>query len=168
LVLTAVVFLFFNLKFLFILFTILAYTFDNVDGIWARLKKQTSKFGGFFDGFMDSIKYFTIDIGLIILYFDKIQNYVGNQLIIVLFFSLFFALREFYALSFFQVDEPNKKEKMKLFDFTSGATRYFIIFPLVILVNELIIFYFLASFLMFLFKVLSFVLKRFHYQTKLN
>lgn len=163
LVLIGILFLFLNFKILFIIFLILAYTFDNVDGIWARLKNQTSEFGKFFDGFMDSVKYFIIDIVLIIFYFDEIQQYVDNPKILVMFFSLYFIFRGLYYLSFFAPKLISNKRKNKFFLFANPAERYIIIFPLIILRVEFFIFYLIGFFALLIFNVSVSINRRFKY-----
>ena len=84
LALLAILFLFLNLKLIFILLLVLSYTFDNIDGTWARLKKQTSVFGGFFDTFLDEAKVYLIDLTLIVFYFDNIKKYIPKFKLILI------------------------------------------------------------------------------------
>ncbi len=168
--LAALSLLVFKMKILFILFLMIAYTFDNVDGIWARVKNQTSEFGKFYDGFLDSAKLFVVDITFILFYFQKIHYYINDTKILVLFVSTYFILWNLYSLSYIESNLSSKTsgKAFNLTSFTNGAARFIIIFPLVIYFEKLMIFYFLASFGMFLFKVTGFLVKRYNYHTKTN
>lgn len=163
-VLIGIIFLFFNLKILAILFLILAYTFDNVDGIWARFKKQNSEFGKFFDGFMDSVKYFLIDLALIIYYFDLFQKYFSDFKLLLIIISLYFIIRALFYSSYFNVGVSNSSNKTKLFVYANPAERYFVVFPLIILSGELFILYFLAFFVIYFLNIFRFLQKRLNYQ----
>lgn len=134
LVLLAIPFLFINLKLIFVLFLILSYTLDNVDGIWARLKNQTSKFGHFFDGFLDKAKDYLIDLSFIIFYFNDINNYIADSKLILIIISLYFICKGlFYMMRDrnIAISIPNnlKKRKIKLLQY-GGAEKFIIIYTL--------------------------------------
>ena len=156
----------FDNRILFILFLIVAYTFDNVDGIWARLKNQTSEFGEFFDGFMDSVKYFAIDLTLIIFYFDKIQEHIRDPKVLVSFFSLYFILRGLFYLSYFRKKPSTEKKGLKIFALANPAERYFVIFPLVLLKKEFFILYIVGFFLLYIVSIFSFLIQRLYSKPK--
>ncbi len=156
----------FDNRIVFILFLIVAYTFDNADGIWARLKNQTSEFGGFFDGFMDSVKYFAIDLTLIIFYFDKIRGYIRDPKVLVLFFSLYFIFRGLFYLSYFQKNISTENKRLKIFAPANPAERYIIVFPLVLLRAEFFILYIIGFFLMYIVSIFNFLIQRLYYKPK--
>jgi len=130
LVLLGILFLFLDFKLLFIIFLILSYTFDNVDGIWARLKKQTSEFGKFLDLFLDKVKDFLIDLTFIIYYYYAVQEYVTNPRILIISVSLYLICKAlFYMARDFNPRPNTKKDKIKILAY-GGAEKFIIVYTL--------------------------------------
>ena len=83
----------FSLVFLrnLLLFSILIFwmgVMDGCDGAIARLLNKSTKFGGFFDSFMDRISEFFIFLGLLIFHWDQLLwNLIDTKLIIYISFS---------------------------------------------------------------------------------
>lgn len=99
LVLIAAPLLFINFKILFILFLFFSYTCDNIDGIWARLKKQTSEFGKFFDPFMDKVKDFVIDLSFFIFYYSNLTEHITSSKVLLLLISFYFICKGLFYIT---------------------------------------------------------------------
>jgi len=126
--------LIFDSKILFILFLITAYTFDNVDGIWARLKNQTSEFGRFFDLFLDKAKDYLVDLSFIIFYFNNISSYIADQKLILIAILLYFICKGlFYIVRDSSLFKPipinSEKGKIGLLCY-GGAEKFMIVYTL--------------------------------------
>jgi phosphatidylglycerophosphate synthase len=136
-VLIAIYFLLiFDARILFICFLLISYTLDNVDGIWARLKNQTSNFGKFFDPFLDKIKDYLIDLSFVIFYFDYIFDRVGDFRLMLIIISLYFILKGLYYMvrdvNLSKIEKiiiSSEKIKSELFRY-GGAEKFIITYPL--------------------------------------
>jgi phosphatidylglycerophosphate synthase len=134
----------FNSALIFIIGVALAYTLDNVDGIWARVKKQTSFFGEFLDQYLDHVKEYLFEIAIMIYYIKNLNPYAP----IYLFFICYFSIKGLYYLSVGVNKKQLKKKVGKLKVIVFGSTeKYLIVFPLIIYVKFLIGLYFLMVFL---------------------
>lgn len=72
--------------------------FDGIDGALARLNKRITKFGGFFDSFMDRLSEFTILFALLIDRWDQKLWFVIDMKFII-FSSLFASIMISYSRS---------------------------------------------------------------------
>jgi len=132
LVLIAMPILFINFKILFILFLFFSYTCDNMDGIWARLKKQTSEFGKFLDPFMDKVKDFIIDLSFFIFYYNNLTEHISSSKLILLFISFYFICKGLFYITrdCESLENPIIPEKRTIGLLRYGeAEKFFIIFP---------------------------------------
>ena len=148
LVLAAIPFLFFDHRIIFIVLLILSYTFDNVDGIWARFKKQTSEFGGFFDPFLDKAKDYLIDLSFILYYLNSLSNYSTDFKLALTAISLYFIFKGlFYAARDHNLSKTAtaEKRKIKLLRY-GGAEKFIIIYPLLSFSFPFFIIYILGYF----------------------
>ncbi|MEW6171242.1 MAG: CDP-alcohol phosphatidyltransferase family protein [Candidatus Omnitrophota bacterium] len=154
LALAAIPFLFINLKPIFILLMIFSYTFDNIDGIWARMKNQTSEFGTFFDPFLDKAKDFVADLAFIIFYLSSISAYAQDSKIILLAVSTYFMLKGLFYMardcSFkkqgFSTLENRKVELLRY----GGAEKFMIVYPLLAYSFPLFAVYIIGYFFLYL------------------
>ncbi|MFX0008396.1 MAG: CDP-alcohol phosphatidyltransferase family protein [Promethearchaeota archaeon] len=79
---------FFRSLLYFSIFVFITGIMDGCDGTIARLTNNTSKFGGFFDSFMDRISEFFIFLGLYFYSKDQLLwNFFDMKLIILISFS---------------------------------------------------------------------------------
>lgn len=150
---------------LFIALSMIGFVFDQIDGTWARLKGQSSEFGKFYDGLVDTVKFFIVDLGFILFYFERIEVFSPDPRATVAFFAAYFCVRELYGLSAFRLREPTMGKRPMPIGLTGSAARYLVIFPAVALIEELLIPYFLASFAMHLVKITQFFVLRYRHQS---
>jgi len=130
----AIPLLFIDLKIVFILFMFLSYTFDNVDGIWARLKRKTSDFGGFFDPFLDKVKDSLIDLAFIFLYLNNISAYIADSRLILLAVAIYFIIKGLFYMARDQAFNKQgystlENRKIGLLRY-GGAEKYIIVYSL--------------------------------------
>jgi len=147
----------FNSALIFIIGAALAYTLDNVDGIWARAKKQTSSFGAFLDHYLDYVKDYLFEIAIMIYYMKNLNLYVP----IYLFFVCYFSIKGLYYLCVYKEKQLKKGVgRLKVIVF-GPAEKYLIVFPLIIYVKFLIGLYFLAVFLVYVLLIYKNVMNRY-------
>lgn len=163
LALAAIPFLFLNLKLLFIIFMFLSYTFDNVDGIWARLKKQTSEFGGFFDPFLDKAKDSFIDLAFIFLYLNNISIYINDIKLVLLVAAIYFILKGlFYMVRDYSFEKQGystlENRKIGLIRY-GGAEKYIIVYSLLAFSFPFFVVYIMGYFFLYLFGILTNIYK---------
>lgn len=161
--LAAIPLLFSNLKIIFILCMFLSYTFDNVDGIWARLKEQTSEFGSFFDPFLDKAKDSFIDLALIVFYLPKINSLITNQASLLAAASLYFILKGlFYMIRDYSFKKQGfstlENRKIGLLRY-GGAEKFIIVYPLLAFSFELFAIYIIGYFSIYLSGILINIIK---------
>lgn len=143
---------YFKSPFLFSFFIILAYTLDNVDGIWARTKNQVSTFGAYIDKYFDYVKEYFFDIVLLLYSISQAKS-VG--LILPLYFYLFyFSIKGLYYLSVDQEKKAKISKELKFITF-GPAEKYIIVFPILAFVPALIMPFFLLMFFMYLFLIIN-------------
>ncbi|MFX1573478.1 MAG: CDP-alcohol phosphatidyltransferase family protein [Promethearchaeota archaeon] len=81
-----------NLLF-FSIFVFITGIMDGCDGAIARLTNKSTKFGGFFDSFMDRLSEFIIFFGLLIFNFNEILwNFFNMNLVICISFFISFMI----------------------------------------------------------------------------
>lgn len=150
--------------------SLLTFVFDQVDGTWARTKKQSSAFGAFFDPFMDVVKFSAIDLGLLLIAYDDLLTRVGDVRLLLALIVGYCTLRELYTASSPAPKPPALGARPRSLGLTSAAARFCVVFPALALLPTLIPWYFAASLLMHAYKVVGFVLARHRASTsaKLN
>lgn len=128
---------------LFSLCTIISFTLDNMDGMWARLKKQQSDFGGFLDEFCDTIKEYAVDGAMFLFYYLHILYYVKDiKLFLTLIFAYFMLKSVFYIYSDKKSVRAWFNNKIRIITY-SPAERHMIILPLVVFSFKLFAVYYL-------------------------
>ncbi len=87
-ILSFIILVFFRNLLWFSIFVFITGIMDGCDGAIARMTKRTTKFGGFFDSYMDRISEFFIFLGLFFYTQDQILwNYIDMKLIVLISFS---------------------------------------------------------------------------------
>jgi phosphatidylglycerophosphate synthase len=113
----------------------LSYFFDKLDGDLAREKKLTSKYGSWFEGFLDRIGEIFITLCIIFITNEAILGALAIS------FPLFFCYYN-ESLSFI----PNKKrDKRNIIRFGYTRGRHFLLLILLALLNRLDIFLMIMS-----------------------
>jgi len=148
--LISLLFLFYNLKILFAVMLFLSYTFDNIDGIWARLHNQTSIMGAWLDSTFDRIKDAFIFI-ILIFVFDGILKII---FILCIFFYLLFLNLTLNSKTYLNLDSFKKNKSEKNFLSYGPAELYLIFFLIIALPSNYKIFP--ASLLLIIQIVISF------------
>lgn len=128
--LLAIPILFLDLKILFILFLILSYTFDNVDGIWARLKNQTSAFGAWLDSTSDRIKEIIILIAFVFI-FKGLLNVI---MIMSIFFYLVYLILVIHSKVYLNLESPKDKNISKKFKIIAfGPAEFYLLISAIVI-----------------------------------
>ena len=89
---------FFESYFWFGIMVFITGIFDGIDGALARLNKKETKFGGFYDSFMDRLSEFTILLALLINRWNQTLWFIIDMKFIV-FSSLFASIMISYSRS---------------------------------------------------------------------
>jgi len=142
-----------------LIFTIgifLSFIFDDVDGIWARAKNQTSPFGAFIDEYFDYVKEFLFEIGIVI-YF--VYSY-GFYLLPFFFYISYFSFKGLYYLILDQQEQTRKRQEEWTITKIGPAEKYLIAMPIVVYFDYLIPFYFIGIFVLYLFFITKNILNR--------
>ncbi|MFW9826021.1 MAG: CDP-alcohol phosphatidyltransferase family protein [Candidatus Thorarchaeota archaeon] len=80
---------FFENFLLFSIFVFVTGIMDGCDGAIARLSNKSTRFGGFFDSFMDRLSEFFIFLGLYILTLDEfLWNIIDMKIIVLISFTI--------------------------------------------------------------------------------
>ncbi len=136
----------------------LSFNFDQVDGIWARIKNQGSKFGAFFDPYTDEIKDHLIDLGFILYYFSRLQELMLNLLLLVFLMALLFILKaSYYAARNTEpswVDLQTDLRKVRKFSY-GGAEKYMFVYPLLALSYHFFVFYLGVHLVLYFLKIIQ-------------
>jgi phosphatidylglycerophosphate synthase len=152
-----------NSKIVFILLLIASYIFDSVDGLWSRVKNQTSTFGDFFDRYIDFIKDYLIDLCFIIYYLDNLSEIISDSKLLLTIISLYFIFKGlFYLIRDFKNQiQPRVFTSctgMKLFHY-GGAEKFTLVYPLVIFSYTLFLIYITGYFFLYFFNILVYLKK---------
>lgn len=131
---------------IFIMGIFLSFIFDDMDGIWARAKNQTSPFGAFLDGYFDYVKDYLFEIGIVI-YFVHIY---GFYFLPFFFYICYFSIKGLYYLILDQQEQAKKRQKKWTITKIGPAEKYIIVMPVIVFLNYLIGLYFLATFTVYL------------------
>jgi len=126
-------------KLVFILVLGISYGLDTADGIWARTKGEVSRWGGTLDQFTDYVKDYVVDVSIFFYYFLQF-NLRGspNVTYFLLFLSGYLIAKSLYYLASTGYTKEKRRrftEKVKVIVYTP-AEKYFIAWPLAILVPE--------------------------------
>lgn len=150
--LAIVVLLLLKQNLLFIVLLVVAYTFDNIDGIWARLKKQSSKFGAFLDPYLDKVKEYLVDLSFIVFYFQSIIDFIEIELVFI-FFILYFIFKSLVYISR-DFNAINEKTKNPLKVLTYGPIeKILFVYSLVVFSFDFFCFYFVGHFILYFFYI---------------
>ncbi|MFH1046884.1 MAG: CDP-alcohol phosphatidyltransferase family protein [Patescibacteria group bacterium] len=122
----------------------LSFNFDQVDGIWARIKGQQSAFGVFFDPYTDEIKDHLVDLGFILFYFSRLQLLLTNLRLLVFLMALLLIMKaSYYAI---RNSEPRHTDytidlsRLRFFTY-GGAEKFMFVYPLLALSFYFFVFY---------------------------
>lgn len=135
--------------FIFIIGISLSFIFDDMDGIWARAKNQTSFFGAFIDEYFDYVKEFLFEIGIVI-YFVHIY---GFYFLPFSFYVCYFSIKGLYYLILDQQVQIKKRQEKWTIVKIGPAEKYLIVMPIIVYFNYLIPIYFLGIFILYIFYI---------------
>lgn len=136
--------IFYNSRILFIIFFIFASIFDNMDGIWARIKNKGSEFGKWFDLRVDMTNEFLYSISIIIFYFYFFQT--KGWFIFLLFFIF---LKAIYYLTR-REGKLGERPKYRIFNPFCPVDKFVIVLP-ILLIHQYIFVSFLVLYFMLYF-----------------
>lgn len=123
--------LFLKLDYLFVVFIFLAYTFDNVDGIWARFHNQTSLFGAWFDSTLDRIK----DIIILIAFVFMFKGLLNVIVIMSIFFYLVYLILVLHSKVYLNLESPKDnnfyKKKFRIISF--GPAEFYLLISVIVI-----------------------------------
>jgi phosphatidylglycerophosphate synthase len=123
-----------HLPFLFIFFIFAAYTFDNVDGIWARYYGQTSVFGAWLDSTLDRLKDITI-FTILLLSADGPLRLVAAGTIFFYLSYLILLLQE-RTYFFLPVEENKSATSKKLRIIAFGPAEFYVLVSLIVAIPD--------------------------------
>ena len=141
----------------FTLCTVISFILDDIDGLWSRLKKQQSDFGGFLDEFCDTVKEYAIDSSLFFFYYSNISYYVKDPKLLLIFVLAYFTLKSvFYIYSSKKDVRAWFNSKIRIITY-SPAERHLIMLPLAVFSFKFFAVYYLFILVAYSFAILSII-----------
>ncbi|BFT94817.1 hypothetical protein MNSC_08250 [Minisyncoccus archaeophilus] len=158
--------LFLSSPILFILFLLLSFIFDNVDGIWARVKNQGSVFGAFLDPYIDKTKEYLVDFSFILFYYNEliaIIDFKSLFYIVIFYFiikGLFYIIRDTDLFNDIYKVVRQAQYHKKGFSLTSGPLEKIIfVYPFILYSVLFLIIYFIGYLFLYILNIILILMK---------